>query len=143
MLKNGSINLFNKNLEEKEAEFTEEQIDALLDRDSIGNMNSELEKEGESTKKNKLFVRNDLNDYYLSGFKFQSLSFQSYNDHGENEMEIEEKNKYWDTILGKDALLFQEQEHNELGKGKRIRKTVSNKLNEDSSDGKILTLFYN
>lgn len=46
MLKNGSINLFNKNLEEKEAEFTEEQIDALLDRDSIGNMNSELEKEG-------------------------------------------------------------------------------------------------
>ena len=56
---------------------------------------------GESTKKNKLFVRNDLNDYYLSGFKFQSLSFQSYNDHGENEMEIEEKNKYWDTILGK------------------------------------------
>lgn len=33
MLKNGTIHLFNKNLEEKETEFTDEQIEALINRD--------------------------------------------------------------------------------------------------------------
>ena len=134
MLKNGSIHLFNKNLDEKETEFTDDQIEALINRDSDGEKNMEMEKEGEITK-NKLFVRKDLNDYYLSGFKFQSLSFQSFNGSNEQEKNQEEKNKYWESLLNEEAHLFQEQEYNELGKGKRVRKLLTNTFNQNSSDG--------
>lgn len=136
MLKNGSIHLFNKNLEEKETEFTDDQIEALINRDSDGEKNMEMEKEGEITK-NKLFVRKDLNDYYLSGFKFQSLSFQSFNGSNEQEKNQEEKNKYWESLLNEEAHQFQEQEYNELGKGKRVRKLLTNTFNQNSSDGEL------
>ena len=135
MLKSGTIHLFNKNLEEKETEFTDEQIEALLNRDHEGEeKNMEMEKEGEITK-GKLFVRKDLNDYYLSGFKFQSLSFQSYNDNAEKQKDIEDKNKYWEGLLSTDAQVFQEHEYNELGKGKRVRKLLTNTFNQNSSEG--------
>ena len=136
MLKSGSINLFNKNMEEKEKEFTDEQIDALIDRDRIVDKNEDMEVKG------KLFARNDLNDFYLSGFKFQSLSFQSYNDQSEKENNVEEKNKYWETLLGSEALVFQEHENNEFGKGKRVRRAMQNKItNEHESDGKFFLIF--
>lgn len=134
MLKNGTIHLFNKNLEEKETEFTDDQIEALINRDMGGETNMEMEKGGEISK-GKLFVRKDLNDYYLSGFKFQSLSFQSYNDNIEKDKDLEEKNKYWDSLLGTEAHVFHEQEYNELGKGKRIRKMLNNTFNPNSSEG--------
>ncbi len=133
MLKSGSINLFNKNMEEKEKEFTDEQIDALINRDSIVDKTEDMEVKG------KLFAKNDLNDFYLSGFKFQSLTFQSYNDQGESQGDVEEKTKYWETLLGNDALIFQEQENNEFGKGKRLRRAMQNKiLNEHDTEGKII-----
>ena len=136
MLKSGSINLFNKNMEEKEKEFTDEQIDALINRDRIVDKNEDMEVKG------KLFARNDLNDFYLSGFKFQSLSFQSYNDHSEKENNLEEKNKYWETLLGNEAVVFQEHKNNEFGKGKRVRRAMQNKImNEHESDGNIILLF--
>lgn len=138
MLKSGSINLFNKNMEEKEKEFTDEQIDALINRDRIVDKNEDMEVKG------KLFAKNDLNDFYLSGFKFQSLSFQSYNDQNEKENNVEEKNKYWETLLGSEALIFQEHENNEFGKGKRVRRAMQNKItNEHESDGKIILVFLN
>lgn len=127
MLKSGSIHLFNKNLDEKETEFTDDQIEALINRDQEGDTHIEMEKEGD-VEKSKLFVRKDLNDYYLSGFKFQSLSFQSFNGSTENEKDREEKNKYWESLLNEEAHLYQEQEYNELGKGKRVRKLVTNKI---------------
>lgn len=139
MLKNGTIHLFNKNLEEKEAEFTEEQIEALLNREADNEKNNEKNKEGEVSK-SKMFVRKDLNDYYLSGFKFQSLCFQSYN---EEEKESEEKNnKYWENVLSDEAHLFQEQEYNELGKGKRVKKLITNTFNQNFSDGFLYYLFF-
>ena len=135
MLKNGTIHLFNKNLEEKETEFTDEQIEALVNRDGDEEKNMEMEKDGEIAK-GKLFVRKDLNDYYLSGFKFQSLSFQSYNDNTENEKDREEKSKYWESLLNTEAHQYQEHEYSELGKGKRVRKLLNNTFNQNFSDGK-------
>lgn len=131
MLKSGTIHLFNKNLEEKETEFTDEQIEALINRDDP-EKKGDLNKENEMPK-SKLFVRKDLNDYYLSGFKFQSLCFQSYN---EEEKDNEEKNnKYWENILSDEAHIFQEQEYNELGKGKRVKKLITNTFNQNLTDG--------
>jgi len=141
MLKSGSIHLFNKNLDEKETEFTDDQIEALINRDQEGDTHIEMEKEGD-VEKSKLFVRKDLNDYYLSGFKFQSLSFQSFNGSTENEKDREEKNKYWESLLNEEAHLYQEQEYNELGKGKRVRKLVTNTFNQNTSDGFFFFIYF-
>lgn len=69
----------------------------------------------------------------MSGFKFQSLCFQSYN---EEEKDNEEKNnKYWENVLSDEAHVFQEQEYNELGKGKRVKKLITNTFNQNLTDG--------
>jgi chromodomain-helicase-DNA-binding protein 3 len=68
-------------------------------------------------------VKNDLNDYYLSGFKFTSCNFEKAIDETEkNEKDLAHKDKYWDTLLDGEARLRTEKEFNELGKGKRVKK---------------------
>lgn len=85
VLRCGAFELFKNSLEEKlEEEFSDEQIEDFLSRGggasslsgneqtqlstTTGTNNNTNNKHGLSTKKN-------VNDYYLSGFKFQSLTF--------------------------------------------------------------------
>ena len=65
--------MFNKNLEEKDQEFTDDQIEALLSREGGGDVQGgDLE--------NVQLRKSDLNDYYLSGFKFNSYNFETIDE---------------------------------------------------------------
>lgn len=50
--------------------------------------------------------KNDINDYYLSGFKFSSLTLETV-DNGEKETyNDDDVNGYWSTILDEEAKLM-------------------------------------
>jgi chromodomain-helicase-DNA-binding protein 3 len=79
IFKNSTWELFNKNLEEKDQEFTEDQISALLCRgDGVAESSNDP-----NVAERLNIVKNDLNDYYLSGFKFTSLNFETVEPQGE------------------------------------------------------------
>ena len=82
ILKNGTYEMFNKNLEEKDQEFTDDQIEALLSREGGGDVQGgDLE--------NVQLRKSDLNDYYLSGFKFNSYNFETVDEREKKEDEGE------------------------------------------------------
>jgi chromodomain-helicase-DNA-binding protein 3/chromodomain-helicase-DNA-binding protein 4 len=58
-------------------------------------------------------VKNDLNDYYLSGFKFTSLNFETVEPQIEEE-DLKERqgkmDKYWETLLDGEARMLVEKE---------------------------------
>ena len=126
VLRNGSFELFNKNIDEKdEEEFTDEQIDELLLRNNIKVTKS----------KN---VKKTINDYYLSGFKFQSMTIQNYEENTEN-ANNSEKLKFWENLLSNEAEKLRNHEETELGKGKRLKKLLNN-FKEDNESGEICNL---
>lgn len=78
--------MFNKNLEEQENEFNDQQIDLLLSRETVNINCDNIE--------NVQLVKSDINDYYLSGFKLTSLSFENF-DTRKNEVTNKDINNYW------------------------------------------------
>ncbi|KAL4501101.1 hypothetical protein ABPG73_013839 [Tetrahymena malaccensis] len=126
ILKNGTYEMFNKNLEEKDQEFTDEQIDALISRE--GDMIKGNDVENVSLRKS------DLNDYYLSGFKFNSYNFETVDERqkrNDEEEKQKDQKKYWETLLDDQAKQLQSQQASELGKGKRVRKMINSTLQDD------------
>lgn len=67
-------------------------------------------------------MKNDINDYYLSGFKFTSLNFEQVDNRKDDLNEKEDQYKiakYWDTLLEKTVEELKKKEDDEMGKGKR------------------------
>ncbi|KRX09098.1 Zinc finger, FYVE/PHD-type [Pseudocohnilembus persalinus] len=125
ILQQGSYEMFNKNLEQKDKDFTDEQIDVLLARDDV---------KGDKQMDNVQLTKNDINDYYLSGFKFTSLNFETVTDkQQENEnINVEQKQKYWETLLDDEANQLMEKQNETLGKGKRVRRQLQQTTIDDS-----------
>lgn len=65
--------------------------------------------------------KNDLNDYYLSGFKFTSLNFETLHQE-DAQVNKGSLDKYWETFLDEEAKGLAQQQMNEFGKGKRVKK---------------------
>ena len=81
--------------------------------------------------------KNDINDYYLSGFKFSSLTLETV-DNGEKETyNDDDVNGYWSTILDEEAKLMRINQENQLGKGKRVKKPITAMNNNDGKGGGI------
>ena len=126
IFKNGTYEMFNKNLEEKDQEFTDAQIDALLSR--TGNVG---ELSGENIENVTLRKNNDINDYYLSGFKFTQMNFETVGQQPKKELDHTE-DKYWTTLLDEEAMLLKVVQSTELGKGKRAKKLLSATLQDEA-----------
>eukprot|EP00828_Plagiopyla_frontata_P029447 TRINITY_DN3809_c0_g1_i1.p4 TRINITY_DN3809_c0_g1~~TRINITY_DN3809_c0_g1_i1.p4 ORF type:complete len:293 (+),score=65.61 TRINITY_DN3809_c0_g1_i1:2840-3718(+) len=125
LLKNGCFELFKQNIDQKDTEFTDEQIEDILYRNSI-----EINNEDK-----KLLPKKTINDYYLSGFKFQSSTFQSVNNEEQNLEQQQNLSNYWDNLLYEDWIQMKRKEEETLGKGKRNKKQLKpTALKEDSSE---------
>lgn len=88
-----------------------------MSRENSQSVNSNIE--------NVKLVKNDINDYYLSGFKFTSLNFEQV-DNRKEDPDLKENQyklaKYWDTLLEKTVEEMRKKEDDEMGKGKRQKK---------------------
>ncbi|CAD8047864.1 unnamed protein product [Paramecium primaurelia] len=121
IFKESTWELFNKNLEEKDQEFTDEQLNILLQRD--------IELQSDQQYVN--LKKNDINDYYLSGFKFTSFNLEQVEKEGEESHQNVNLDKYWETFLDEEAKGFAEKEQDEFGKGKRLKKQNMPNYHED------------
>lgn len=90
IIRTGTLELFSDdNLNE---EITDEQIERLLNRDNIGNKDEKAPE----------ISQNELTDFYLSGFKLTTTTFECNPKHkGESREKLSQK--YWNNILDADV----------------------------------------
>jgi len=122
ILRYGTKELFDQMSEEQDNdEITQEKLEELLNRDP---KNSETSISIKSKS-------NSLNDYYLSGFQFTDFNFTPILNSNASAEETKD-NKYWETLLGNEHLEYEKKNAEDLGKGKRNKKTATTFYGSDS-----------
>ena len=128
ILRYGTKELFEQTSEEQEDdEITEEKLEELLKRDQKGSNEISGTMKASS---------NGLTDYYLSGFHFTDFSFAPILDSNASAEETKE-NKYWETLLGNEHIEYEKKNIEDLGKGKRNKKTATTMNESDDSRDSI------
>jgi len=117
ILRYGTKDLFEQPAEEQDnCDITEDKLEELLNREAK-----------QSAVKQKA---NDLNDYYLSGLNFIDFNFSPIFS-SKNIDEETKENKYWETIMGDEHAELERKEVEDLGKGKRNKKTATTQNDSD------------